>query len=84
MMSDREKLFIIMEKSIRIAFEKPKEDRMLAFRKSVTIIEELRRTMYFSIKPYELEQMFDDYESYRDESVGYLQLALAKLKESKK
>ena len=73
-----------MEKAIRLAFEKPKEERQEAFGKSIMILEELRRTIYPSIKPYEVEQMFDDYESYRDESIRYLQLSLEKLKEAKK
>ncbi len=84
MMSDREKLFIIMEKSIRLSFDKPKNERQIALMKSITIMEELRRTIYFSIKPHELEQMFEDYDSYREESINYLQIALEKLKENKK
>jgi len=84
MMSDREKLFIIMQKISDVAIRNNDIPIEKASKKATSLLEGIRRTQFISISYDEMDQMYKDLVDLMDSQVYTSKIMLKKLKEMKK
>jgi len=84
MMTDREKLFVIMQKISDVAVRNNDIPIEKASKKATQLLEGIRRTQFISISYDEMDKMYSDLVDLMDSQVCAGRIILAKLKENKK